>query len=86
MVVDVRESPASIRPGFDGADITAECKNAGIEYRHEPALGNPPWNRAGFKQARPDREKARAHMAERLRGAPARAARTRGREACSDRT
>lgn len=77
MVVDVRESPSSIRTDFTGADIAVACEAAGIEYRHEPALGNPPWNRAGFKHAGPDREKARAHMAERLQGTPARAAMNR---------
>lgn len=74
IVVDVRESPPSQHGAFTGAATALACKEAGIEYRHEPALGNPGWNRAGFARPGPAREKARANMAQRLTGASARKA------------
>lgn len=65
-VVDVRESPTSMRTGFASVEIATACLDVGIEYRHEPALGNSSDNRQGFKHAGPGREKARATMTERL--------------------
>lgn len=73
-LVDVRESPATLRVPFAGATIAEACKATGIEYRHEPALGNPPWNRAGFAASGSGRDQACAAYRNRLEGKPARAA------------
>ena len=73
-LVDVRENPATLRAPFTGAAIAEACTAAGIEYRHEPALGNPPWNRAGFAASGSDRDQAHAAYRHRLAGKPACAA------------
>jgi uncharacterized protein (DUF488 family) len=39
-LVDVRASPYSRRPGFSKKRLAASLVAAGIEYRHEPLLGN----------------------------------------------
>lgn len=39
-LVDVRASPYSRRPGFSKKRLAESLAAAGIEYRHEPALGN----------------------------------------------
>lgn len=39
-VVDVRASPYSRRPGFSKKRLAASLANGGIDYRHEPFLGN----------------------------------------------
>jgi uncharacterized protein (DUF488 family) len=39
-LVDVRASPHSRRPGFSKKRLAASLVAAGIEYRHEPLLGN----------------------------------------------
>jgi uncharacterized protein (DUF488 family) len=39
-LVDVRASPYSRRPGFSKKRLAASLTAAGIEYRHEPLLGN----------------------------------------------
>lgn len=39
-LVDVRVSPYSRRPGFSKKRLAASLAAAGIEYRHEPLLGN----------------------------------------------
>ena len=39
-LVDVRASPSSRRPGFSKKRLAESVTAAGIEYRHEPLLGN----------------------------------------------
>lgn len=39
-LVDVRASPQSRRPGFSKKRLAASLATAGIDYRHEPFLGN----------------------------------------------
>ena len=39
-LVDVRANPFSRRPGFSKKRLAESLTGAGIEYRHEPLLGN----------------------------------------------
>lgn len=48
LVVDVRLNALSRRPGFSKRSLAEGLLRAGIAYRHERALGNPPANRARF--------------------------------------
>jgi uncharacterized protein (DUF488 family) len=73
-LVDVRKDPPSQHGAFTGGAVAIACNDAGIVYRHEPALGNPDWNRKGFARPGPDRDEARGHMFDRLADAAARAA------------
>lgn len=45
-VFDVRLNPISRKPGFSRRRLEATLAEAGIEYVHEKALGNPVENRA----------------------------------------
>ena len=59
MLVDVRENAVSRKPGFSKRRLTEALEDAGIEYRHEPKLGNPKDNRAGFRTGSIDQAKRR---------------------------
>lgn len=48
-VVDVRQNPISRKPGLSGSALADALAERGIEYRHEPMLGNPRSNREGFR-------------------------------------
>jgi uncharacterized protein (DUF488 family) len=48
VVVDVRLTPISRKRGFSKRALGEALAEAGIDYRHAPALGNPKQNRAGF--------------------------------------
>jgi uncharacterized protein (DUF488 family) len=48
LVVDVRLNAISRKPGFSRRALSGALQGAGIAYRHEPTLGNPPDNRDGF--------------------------------------
>jgi uncharacterized protein (DUF488 family) len=48
LLVDVRLNAISRKPGFSKKALAAGVVGAGIEYRHEPSLGNPIDNRAAF--------------------------------------
>jgi uncharacterized protein (DUF488 family) len=48
VVVDVRLTPVSRKPGFSKRSLAERLSAAGIGYEHLPALGNPKDNRAGF--------------------------------------
>lgn len=50
LLVDVRLNAVSRRPGFSKGRLSEALAVAGIEYRHERALGNPPENRAAFRR------------------------------------
>lgn len=71
VVVDVRLNPVSRKPGLSKRRLAARLQEDGIEYRHEPDLGNPKDNRDGFHSARP--EAARQRFRERLRSTGAEA-------------
>ena len=63
-VVDVRLTPLSRKPGFSKRALAAALTEAGIQYLHLPALGNPRDNRAGFADANgPQGQAARARYA-----------------------
>ena len=56
VLMDVRLNAISRKPGFSKKALATAAEAAGIEYRHEPSLGNPRDNRdayrAGDKRAR----------------------------------
>lgn len=63
LVVDVRLNAVSRKRGFSKTALTAALAAAGIEYRHETELGNPPENRDAFRAGRPAaRDYYRRHL------------------------
>ncbi|MEA2717091.1 MAG: hypothetical protein QOI99_1408 [Actinomycetota bacterium] len=56
LLIDVRLTPISRRPGFSRRSLAAALAVAGIEYVHEPLLGNPPENRDAFRAGDPAAE------------------------------
>ena len=50
VLVDVRENAISRKAGFGKRSLQTALEEAGIEYRHEPLLGNPRDNRQPFRQ------------------------------------
>ncbi|MEV6268090.1 DUF488 domain-containing protein [Kribbella sp. NPDC051936] len=52
VVVDVRLNPISRKPGLSKTRLAAALAEAGIEYRHLKALGNPRENRSPFHEGR----------------------------------
>jgi transcriptional regulator with XRE-family HTH domain len=52
VVADVRLTPISRKPGFSKTRLEAALSQAGIEYTHLRALGNPKDNRAPFWDGR----------------------------------
>jgi uncharacterized protein (DUF488 family) len=64
LVVDVRLNPISRKPGFSKKSLSARLEVAGIGYRHDAALGNPPDNRDSFRTG--DGDAGRRRMREML--------------------
>ena len=62
LLVDVRLNPVSRRRGYSRKTLSAALAAAGIEYRHERALGNPQDNRDSFRSG--DGEEGRLRMRE----------------------
>lgn len=54
VVVDVRLTPWSRRPGFAKTALSAALAQAGVRYVHEPTLGNPKENRESFQLDDPE--------------------------------
>jgi uncharacterized protein (DUF488 family) len=50
VLVDVRLTPLSRKPGLSKKGLAARLRDAGIDYVHLPDLGNPRDNRAGFRR------------------------------------
>ena len=50
VLVDVRLTPLSRKPGLSKNGLAARLFDAGIEYMHLPELGNPRENRDGFRR------------------------------------
>lgn len=50
VLVDVRLTPRSRKPGLSKNGLAARLRDAGIDYVHLPDLGNPRHNRAGFRR------------------------------------
>lgn len=67
LLVDVRLTPISRKPGFSKNALRQALHASGIAYDHRPALGNPKPNRAGFAGSVEELDAARAVYAERLR-------------------
>lgn len=59
VVVDVRLTPRSRRPGLSARGLAAALAERGIGYRHLPGLGNPKANRAAFRGVEPAEGRAR---------------------------
>jgi uncharacterized protein (DUF488 family) len=53
VLVDVRLTPRSRKPGLSSRRLAAALAERGVEYRHLPGLGNPRPNRAAFHRADP---------------------------------
>ncbi|GBE67803.1 hypothetical protein MFM001_42650 [Mycobacterium sp. MFM001] len=53
ILVDVRLTPLSRKPGFSKTKLAHALAAAGISYIHHRALGNPKDNRAGFRAGNP---------------------------------
>jgi uncharacterized protein (DUF488 family) len=49
-LVDVRLNPISRKRGFSKTALQTALQAAGIQYRHEPTLGNPKDNREGYAE------------------------------------
>jgi uncharacterized protein (DUF488 family) len=65
--VDVRLNAVSRRRGYSRKALAAALGEAGIEYEHEPDLGNPPDNRDSFRRG--DGDEGRRRMREILEDA-----------------
>jgi uncharacterized protein (DUF488 family) len=68
VVVDVRLTPVSRKPGFSKRSLAERLSAAGIGYEHLPALGNPKDNRAGFAGDAAELHAARARYSALLSG------------------
>lgn len=68
LLVDVRLNPNSRKRGFGKKALTAALGDAGIAYEHLRQLGNPTWNRSGFRGDAAELAQAREAYAELLRG------------------
>jgi uncharacterized protein (DUF488 family) len=64
VLVDVRLNAVSRRKGYSKKALAAALESAGIEYIHEPELGNPQDNRASFRDG--DGSEGRERMRARL--------------------
>lgn len=64
-LVDVRLTPLSRKRGFSKRALSERLAEAGIDYVHLPALGNPKENRAAFHDGRVEqgRRRFREHLA-----------------------
>lgn len=64
MVIDVRLTPVSRKPGYSKRSLGGALAEAGIGYRHLPELGNPKDNRDAFRRGeRESRERFLARLA-----------------------
>jgi uncharacterized protein (DUF488 family) len=53
VLVDVRLTPSSRKPGLSKSKLSAALNQVGVRYVHMRALGNPRDNRAGFRAGDP---------------------------------
>jgi uncharacterized protein (DUF488 family) len=53
VLIDVRLTPLSRKPGLSKQRLAARLAASGIAYLHLPALGNPKDNRASFRDGDP---------------------------------
>lgn len=83
IMYDVRLNPVSRKKGFSKNAIARALAGIGVAYRHEPALGNPKSNRAGFSGSGEERAEARRRYTELLSAPAAQEALTRIAETAS---
>jgi len=57
LLADIRARAQSRKPGFSKSNLAASVEEAGIAYRHFPAVGTPPEGRAAARAG--DRETLR---------------------------
>jgi uncharacterized protein (DUF488 family) len=63
VLVDVRENAISRKAGLSKKSLRQGCVDRGIEYVHEPSLGNPKDNRDGFRSGDAEsRDRYEAHL------------------------
>jgi uncharacterized protein (DUF488 family) len=71
VLVDVRLTPLSRKPGLSKRRLAGLLDDAGVGYLHLPALGNPKANRDGFRRGE---QQSRDTFREVLASPPAQAA------------
>lgn len=59
VLYDVRLNPVSRKPGFSKNKLRDALEAAGVDYVHEPLLGNPPDNRDAFRNGNVEQGRAR---------------------------
>lgn len=59
VLVDVRLNAVSRKPGLSKRKLAERLEAVGIEYVHEPLLGNPADNRDGFRNGHLEQAKRR---------------------------
>ena len=64
VLVDVRLTPLSRKPGLSKKRLAVLLQAAGIDYLHLPHLGNPRDNRDAFRRARQGRRRTVSSGAE----------------------
>lgn len=57
VLVDVRLNAISRKRGFSKTALSGSLADAGIEYVHEPALGNPKENRPAYRDGHPSAQR-----------------------------
>lgn len=62
VLVDVRLTPLSRKPGLSKRRLADHLDSAGLTYLHLPALGNPKENRDGFRRGEPQSRDAFREM------------------------
>lgn len=71
VLVDIRLNAISRKAGYSKRALSAALEAAGIRYLHDPRLGNPKENRAGYAEAGShDGTAAREHFRELLDSEP----------------
>lgn len=67
VLIDVRLTPVSRKPGLSKSALSDALFEVGIEYRHYRELGNPQDNREAFAHAGAPRQQARNRYRTRLK-------------------
>lgn len=62
VLVDVRLTPSSRKPGLSKGKLAAALDRVGVRYVHMRALGNPRDNRAGFRAGDPASQRRYAEV------------------------
>lgn len=71
VLVDVRLTPLSRKPGMSKRRLASALDGVGIRYEHLPALGNPRENRAAFRAGDPRSRESFREVLTDARGAEA---------------